>query len=390
MDSQYILGTSGQTALFGSSWGAHASDEADARNEAAAAPGTAKKEYAANDVQEFSFDDFIDIINPLQHIPIVNTIYREMTGDKISGVAQVAGSALYGGPLGLISGIANAVIQQATGRDMGETVIAMLTGEESDKANPSAPATMVAESETPATEEVEEAEVTEPNQAAPAGSPSAPAAAASMAVTGRTPEAEALNRELLAEVQKNNKKQPFGGVLDVPNTKAVATETPAEAPKPIAKSAQVVLDHAPVVAADGQKFFSLARAPRAPGSTPRMPSPVSGDVRLKYTGHNMAADAMKAAAGKMPSAVPNAGAISNDAAAQAILGLGSSKSENLAGALAGESDGLGGLPAPGFPAAGGRNPLPPQLIQDMMMNLDKYQNGVNSGSLRGNAVDVQG
>src|SRR3546814_15608721 len=29
----------------------------------------------------FSFGDFLDIINPIQHIPIVPTIYRAITGD---------------------------------------------------------------------------------------------------------------------------------------------------------------------------------------------------------------------------------------------------------------------------------------------------------------------
>ena len=29
----------------------------------------------------FSFGDILDLINPLQHIPIVGTIYRAVTGD---------------------------------------------------------------------------------------------------------------------------------------------------------------------------------------------------------------------------------------------------------------------------------------------------------------------
>ena len=30
----------------------------------------------------FDFWDVLDVINPLQHIPFVNTLYREMTGDE--------------------------------------------------------------------------------------------------------------------------------------------------------------------------------------------------------------------------------------------------------------------------------------------------------------------
>ena len=33
--------------------------------------------------QDFTFDDFLDIINPLQHLPIVSMIYRAITGDNI-------------------------------------------------------------------------------------------------------------------------------------------------------------------------------------------------------------------------------------------------------------------------------------------------------------------
>ncbi|MGB6086494.1 MAG: hypothetical protein WBF74_07845, partial [Parvibaculum sp.] len=32
---------------------------------------------------EFGFSDFLDVINPLQHIPIVSSIYRELTGDEL-------------------------------------------------------------------------------------------------------------------------------------------------------------------------------------------------------------------------------------------------------------------------------------------------------------------
>lgn len=48
----------------------------------------------------FTFGDIIDIINPLQHIPIINSIYRKITGDVIAPVMEVAGAALFGGPLG--------------------------------------------------------------------------------------------------------------------------------------------------------------------------------------------------------------------------------------------------------------------------------------------------
>ncbi|SDQ92169.1 hypothetical protein [Pseudovibrio sp. Tun.PSC04-5.I4] len=52
----------------------------------------------------FSLGELLDIINPLQHIPGVNTLYRQITGDEASVRSRVAGSSLYGliaGPLGM-------------------------------------------------------------------------------------------------------------------------------------------------------------------------------------------------------------------------------------------------------------------------------------------------
>ncbi|CAO3415951.1 hypothetical protein [Azospirillum endophyticum] len=75
---------------------------------------------------DMSFWDFLDIINPLQHIPIVSTVYREITGDTIQPSMRIMGDMLYGGVIGGMASIANAVIEQSTGKDLGETVMASL------------------------------------------------------------------------------------------------------------------------------------------------------------------------------------------------------------------------------------------------------------------------
>ena len=80
--------------------------------------------FAADDDSP-SFGDLLDVINPLQHIPVINDIYREMTGDKIGVGARLVGGALYGGPIGLIGSAINAVVEEATGHDIGGTVIAL-------------------------------------------------------------------------------------------------------------------------------------------------------------------------------------------------------------------------------------------------------------------------
>lgn len=78
---------------------------------------------------EFTFDDFLDIINPLQHIPVVSTLYRAITGDEISPHARIFGDTLFGGPAGFLSAAATSLFEEVAGEDIGETVLALFTGE---------------------------------------------------------------------------------------------------------------------------------------------------------------------------------------------------------------------------------------------------------------------
>lgn len=78
-----------------------------------------KKGRADTPAQKFSFFDFLDIINPLQHIPIVNNVYRAVTGDQINNAARIAGGALYGGMVGAALGMANSISVNENGKDMG-------------------------------------------------------------------------------------------------------------------------------------------------------------------------------------------------------------------------------------------------------------------------------
>jgi len=75
------------------------------------------------DGSSFGFTDILGIINPLQHIPIVATIYRAVTGDTIGNVAKVVGDGLYGGLLGVASGAVDVATSEATGKDIGQHVL---------------------------------------------------------------------------------------------------------------------------------------------------------------------------------------------------------------------------------------------------------------------------
>ena len=73
-----------------------------------------------------TFDDLIDVINPLQHIPIISSIYRAVTGDAMSPTAEIAGGALFGGIVGAVSSIADVIFTQATGKRFGDGILAWL------------------------------------------------------------------------------------------------------------------------------------------------------------------------------------------------------------------------------------------------------------------------
>lgn len=74
----------------------------------------------------FSFKDLVDIINPLQQLPVVGTIYRAITGDTISVGSRLLGGGLLGGPVGLASAGINAAVEAGTGEDLGAHVLSAL------------------------------------------------------------------------------------------------------------------------------------------------------------------------------------------------------------------------------------------------------------------------
>ncbi len=78
----------------------------------------------------FTFFDFIDIINPLQHIPVIGTLYREMTDDTLDPGSRVLGGTLFLGPVGTVASLANVIIDDATGKDVGEHVMAFFEDDE--------------------------------------------------------------------------------------------------------------------------------------------------------------------------------------------------------------------------------------------------------------------
>lgn len=77
----------------------------------------------------FSFGDVLDLINPLQHLPLVGSLYRSMTGDEISTGAQIFGGGLFGGPLGAFASAFNVMFEEVTGGEMTDHVLALFDGD---------------------------------------------------------------------------------------------------------------------------------------------------------------------------------------------------------------------------------------------------------------------
>ena len=88
----------------------------------------------------FGFKDLLDIVNPLQHVPIIGSIYRYLTGDEPSGGARIIGDTIYGGPIGFgVSVVSTALFTDQHG-DLGEKALAAMFGPRDDSPTLGTPA----------------------------------------------------------------------------------------------------------------------------------------------------------------------------------------------------------------------------------------------------------
>lgn len=81
---------------------------------------------ASPDSDEYTFGDVIDMINPLQHLPLIGTIYRKFSGDTIKPMSNIIGGAIFGGPVGAIASTVNVVAKSTTGKDIAENAFAFV------------------------------------------------------------------------------------------------------------------------------------------------------------------------------------------------------------------------------------------------------------------------
>ena len=82
---------------------------------------------------ESFFHHLWDVINPLQHLPVIGTIYRAITGEHLDPVEKIAGDTLYGGLWGAVSSIADVAFESITGKSFEDTALALFKGDDKIK-----------------------------------------------------------------------------------------------------------------------------------------------------------------------------------------------------------------------------------------------------------------
>lgn len=114
------------------------------------APGTAASSATADasgNQDEGFFHHLLDVVNPLQHLPVIGTIYRAITGEHIGAVEKIAGDTLYGGLWGAVSSVADVAFEGITGKSVEDTVVGWFKSDSSTQlAKITAPDIQVAQS----------------------------------------------------------------------------------------------------------------------------------------------------------------------------------------------------------------------------------------------------
>ncbi len=80
--------------------------------------------------ENLGFADLLDMINPLHHLPVIGTLYREASGDEIGPLARIVGGTVFGGLIGLVFSIFDVAVEKNTGQDIGEHIMSGFSPDE--------------------------------------------------------------------------------------------------------------------------------------------------------------------------------------------------------------------------------------------------------------------
>lgn len=330
------------------------------------------------EVQDFTFDDFIDIINPLQHIPILSTVYREMTGDEIKPAARIAGDVAFGALTGSLVvstaiSVASAAFEASEGEEplvkIADALFGMDDLPETNDPNDNIMLASAEKVEEPAAKS-ETAETQDDGNIQLASAEAANTSAALPASLSPDENEMApvdVSSVTMAEAFAKG-KQPFGGVMDpalLGQSKQVASAgTAATAP----------------VMAPAKKQAPTVRLGHTIYTSPLM----NREARLNATQAAKLAAAQNAAAkAEVENKTDLAASGETPSLAESLMqsqslppsaSLTSPALMSVPGTEANEDRKLGRLMHQSATTASSGNTLPPELVHDMMlMALDKYK-----------------
>jgi hypothetical protein len=79
-----------------------------------------------------SFADILEMVNPLQHLPVISHIYRAQGGGDIPAIAKIIGGGLFGGIIGAASSAAVSLVESATNEPLLDSILAITENETID------------------------------------------------------------------------------------------------------------------------------------------------------------------------------------------------------------------------------------------------------------------
>ncbi|MDX2027433.1 MAG: hypothetical protein SFW62_02225 [Alphaproteobacteria bacterium] len=266
---------------------------------------------------DFDFGDLLDLVNPLQHIPVVSSVYRSLTGEQIHPVSRVAGDILYGGLMGPASmimgaagGVADAMMEAKTGEDAAGYAVSLLFGPDEDKS-----VTQLAQADKP--EPTVEPALTAMAEAPPPVAPGdekkllaalaqppamPPVPAAVPAPASSATELPADNSNIAPEIRAlaaakayplNPRKLPYGGVMDTTLTQQQAMAMALATGAPTMRMGDTIYTGRLMTGA--RSSSPAAAQPQAPSSGNPLPPDLVQDLMMMKAIKNYKSTADKTA-----------------------------------------------------------------------------------------------
>jgi hypothetical protein len=215
-----------------------------------------------------SFGDMLEALNPLQHIPVVGTLYREITGEDIKTLPRLVGGALFGGVFGLIGAAIDSIVKEASGASPGEHLLHLVgLGHGADEQAP----------------EVTVTELPSASDAAATGTDAQEAADANALVAvARMPGGVVPVPQLLIDEARNNPKSFAAATAQPPMEQPPTQRATQPAMQPVAAPSAAVQTAAaalPSAASAGPtEFFRSLQRANVTGRTVARPLPLLSTI----------------------------------------------------------------------------------------------------------------